>query len=309
MRIGVIVAVIVFLIALGLFGFLVLLDRNADIGSLELPERKPEIVESGLVVSSEEVPQGGTFAFAVVGVNDNVKAFFENKEVPLTRTDKGFVGVLGISLNSPPREADLRATAENDLVFEKKILVVEKDYGTSRLTLPPSATQAGRTTGTLVSGIVGDDNKKLTDAMRQSEAVAYFTESFVIPTLEWVNVGRFGVLRQSGGTAIRHLGIDLDAKVGDPIFATNRGKVTLSEYLTNYGHSIVIDHGLGIWSIYIHLETRSVEKGEIVERGQQIGEAGSTGLYSFEPHLHFSIRHHASSLDPEAFIEAMNKVL
>jgi murein DD-endopeptidase MepM/ murein hydrolase activator NlpD len=79
--------------------------------------------------------------------------------------------------------------------------------------------------------------------------------------------------------------------------------------LTNYGNSIIIDHGQGVWSLYLHLSKMEVVHGERAERGEKIGEAGETGLYSFSPHLHFSIRMRGKSLDPKAFIDAMNAVL
>lgn len=85
-----------------------------------------------------------------------------------------------------------------------------------------------------------------------------------------------------------HLGFDLASVRNAPVPASNSGKVILTGDQGIYGNIIVIDHGLGLMSIYSHLSEILVKPGEIVQKGQQIGITGSTGL-AFGDHLHFGI--------------------
>jgi len=308
-----IVAAIIFLIALGLFGFLFLLDRSADldrdIEDVDIIGETPVPVAPTFTLSSNIIEQGGALGFAVRGVSEDPKVLFGQKQIPLIKIADGYVGVVGMALAEVPRDEILRAILSGGETFEEKISIIRKDYGVSVLSVPQKAAEQGVTTQSLSKNIVADDNKTILNAVAFSNVDAYYKDDFVSPTKTWIDVGGFGITRKSGSSAIRHLGTDLEAKEGDDIFATNRGKVVFAEYLTNYGNSIIIDHGQGLSSLYLHLSKMNVEEGEIVERNQKIGEAGSTGLYSFETHLHFSIRLREVSLDPKAFIDAINTVL
>ena len=85
-----------------------------------------------------------------------------------------------------------------------------------------------------------------------------------------------------------HLGFDLASIRNAPVPASNSGKIILTGEEGIYGNIIVIDHGLGLMSIYSHLNEILVKPGDIVQKGQQIGITGSTGL-AFGDHLHFGI--------------------
>ena len=99
----------------------------------------------------------------------------------------------------------------------------------------------------------------------------YFNQSFIYPLDDIIDVGAFGNIRKDGDVTIQHLGVDLDAVEGTPIYAINDGKVVLVEELTVYGNTIIIDHGLGIYSLYLHLSEFRVSEGEMVEKGKIIG--------------------------------------
>ena len=85
------------------------------------------------------------------------------------------------------------------------------------------------------------------------------------------------------------------------------GKVVLTADLPNYGKTVIIDHGLDIFSLYLHLDEFKVVEGQIVKKNQILGLSGDTG-YSTAPHLHFSIRVGTSRVDPLVFIEATKKL-
>ena len=99
-----------------------------------------------------------------------------------------------------------------------------------------------------------------------------------------------------------HQGLDISLKVGDPVYAVFDGKVRLSKAAGNYGNLVIIRHNNGLETYYAHLSERSVQMGDWVVAGQQIGLGGNTGR-STGPHLHFEVRYRGQSFDPERIID------
>jgi murein DD-endopeptidase MepM/ murein hydrolase activator NlpD len=84
-----------------------------------------------------------------------------------------------------------------------------------------------------------------------------------------------------------HLGYDLASTVNAPVHAANRGRVVFAGWLGIYGQSVVLDHGMGLQSLYAHLSSIEVQAGDMVEMNQQLGRTGMTGLAGGD-HLHFT---------------------
>jgi murein DD-endopeptidase MepM/ murein hydrolase activator NlpD len=85
-----------------------------------------------------------------------------------------------------------------------------------------------------------------------------------------------------------HLGTDLASTRGAPIMAANTGHVLFAGSLGIYGNCVILDHGMGVQSLYAHLSNASVEVGDRVNRGETIGRSGMTGLAGGD-HLHFTM--------------------
>jgi len=85
-----------------------------------------------------------------------------------------------------------------------------------------------------------------------------------------------------------HLGFDLAVTANVPIAAAQRGVVVHADFLGIYGNCVIIDHGLGVQSLYAHLSSIDVKAGDKVEKGQQVGRSGMTGLAGGD-HLHFTM--------------------
>lgn len=85
-----------------------------------------------------------------------------------------------------------------------------------------------------------------------------------------------------------HLGVDLADVANSPIPAAADGKVLFSAMLGIYGNSVIVDHGMGVHSLYSHFSTLDVKPGQEVKRGQRLGASGATGL-ALGDHLHFSV--------------------
>jgi murein DD-endopeptidase MepM/ murein hydrolase activator NlpD len=94
-----------------------------------------------------------------------------------------------------------------------------------------------------------------------------------------------------------HLGFDLAVTQRIPVLAGNDGKVVFADYLGIYGNCIVIDHGMGVQSLYGHLSSIEVKPGDAVKKDQQIARSGMTGLAGGD-HLHFSIQLQGRPVNP-----------
>jgi len=94
-----------------------------------------------------------------------------------------------------------------------------------------------------------------------------------------------------------HLGIDLASTANASIKAANSGRVILTQFVGIFGNSVIIDHGFGLCSLYSHLSQISVNSGDMVEKGDEIGFTGLTGLAGGD-HLHFSMIVHNIFVNP-----------
>lgn len=94
-----------------------------------------------------------------------------------------------------------------------------------------------------------------------------------------------------------HLGFDMASVERDAIQSSNRGKVVLARFFGIYGNAVVVDHGFGLQSLYGHLSSIAVQEGQMVERGQELGRSGETGLAGGD-HLHFTMLVQGLAVNP-----------
>ncbi|MCQ2401188.1 MAG: peptidoglycan DD-metalloendopeptidase family protein [Lachnospiraceae bacterium] len=103
------------------------------------------------------------------------------------------------------------------------------------------------------------------------------------------------------GASTSHKGIDIGAGSGSDIKAAAGGSVVIATYSSSAGNYIMISHGGGVYTVYMHMKSMAVSEGDEVSKGQVIGYVGSTG-YSTGPHLHFGIRVDGSYVDPLDYV-------
>lgn len=99
-----------------------------------------------------------------------------------------------------------------------------------------------------------------------------------------------------------HLGTDLASVAQAPILAANPGKVLFAGYFGLYGGCVILDHGLGVQTLYGHMSNLSVQVGQSVTRGEEIGRSGNTGM-SGGDHLHFEVLVGGVPVRPEDWME------
>ncbi|HEY2913781.1 MAG TPA: M23 family metallopeptidase [Candidatus Angelobacter sp.] len=115
--------------------------------------------------------------------------------------------------------------------------------------------------------------------------------------------GVFGSARVYNGVKkSQHLGLDFRANTGTPVHATNAGTVILARALYFEGNCVMLDHGQGLVTVYMHLSEFKVKEGDKITAGQLIALSGGTGR-STGPHLHFAVRWRGEYLDPRTLLE------
>jgi murein DD-endopeptidase MepM/ murein hydrolase activator NlpD len=114
----------------------------------------------------------------------------------------------------------------------------------------------------------------------------------------------FGVRRIRNGRGVgRHRGLDIAAPTGTPVLAPAAGRVVLAKpnrQFKKYGNTVVLDHGQGLTSMYIHMSAITAKVGDVLQPGDQLGKIGSTGV-STGPHLHWSVYVQGRSIEPWFF--------
>ena len=126
---------------------------------------------------------------------------------------------------------------------------------------------------------------------------------FELPLADVPKTGVYGSSRTYNGQERSwHKGMDLAAPTGTPVYAPADGKVTAAIEDTFFnGNIMTIDHGYGLFTIYAHLNTMALEKGDKIKQGDKIGTVGATGRAT-GPHLHWGAYWHNVALDPEIFL-------
>jgi murein DD-endopeptidase MepM/ murein hydrolase activator NlpD len=94
-----------------------------------------------------------------------------------------------------------------------------------------------------------------------------------------------------------HSGLDIKAKLGDPVGASSHGVVQYAGWYHGYGNVVIVEHGGGVTTHYAHLTSFAVEVGQVVSRGSIVGYAGSTGRAT-SPHLHYEVRIDGNAVNP-----------
>lgn len=223
---------------------------------------------------------------------------WHDRTVPFVRHADEWITIIGVDLDVRPGEynADIELQyADRHLETRSQPIEVRgKDYPTTELTVAPKYVQPNP-----------EDQERAARESREIAAVyakltpqAYWSESFAVP-IPGVQGGRnFGHRRVfNGEPRAPHSGADLRAATGDEIRAANAGRVALAKDLFFSGNAVFIDHGLGVYTTYLHLSEMLVEPGQMVERGEIIGRAGATGRVT-GPHLHWGVRILDARVDP-----------
>jgi murein DD-endopeptidase MepM/ murein hydrolase activator NlpD len=164
-----------------------------------------------------------------------------------------------------------------------------------------------------VEGKFTEPNPEQLKQIEEDQKVKQDYLSRVTPDQEWAGAFTapahaeisdvFGSQRIFNGKAQRpHFGLDFRVPTGTPVAAMNEGTVLLARRLYYEGNCVVLDHGQGLLTLYLHLSEFKVKEGDAVKKGQTLGLSGGTGRAT-APHLHFAVRWRGEYLDPRTLLE------
>jgi len=152
-----------------------------------------------------------------------------------------------------------------------------------------------------------EERQKLRDIFDRVTPERLWDGKFRIP-LDGVTTGsNFGRRRiLNGNPGSPHGGADLPGTTGTPVHAAQRGRVVLAEELFFSGNSVVMDHGLGIYTFYGHLSEIDTKVGDPLEAGAVLGKVGATGRVT-GPHLHWGLTVERARVNPMQLVKLLEK--
>jgi murein DD-endopeptidase MepM/ murein hydrolase activator NlpD len=227
-------------------------------------------------------------------------------EFSFDSSSKTWFALAGVSIETAPGMYALELTGERadakakspEMTYSRKFAVARANYPKIELTVNKQFTEP---------------NPDQVKEIEESQKIKKDYLSRVTPEREWsgnfdapANAAIsdvFGTARVfNGKTQSSHLGLDFRVPSGTPVDAMNTGTVLLARPLYFEGNCVVIDHGQGLLTIYMHLSQFTVKEGDRVKRGQQVGLSGGTGRAT-GPHLHVAVRWQGTYLDPARLLK------
>ena len=210
--------------------------------------------------------------------------------------------LFGVSLNSAPGTYKLSLDGETDtgnaVSFEQNLEVSSEAYATVELKVAHKFTAPNRR---LLKRIRREEILKH-QIFGESSSKQLWAGDFTAPVTESVSEA-FGVRRVfNGELKTEHQGLDYHAPRGTRVLAANSGTVLLARRLFFEGNCVIVDHGEGLMTLYMHLSKFKVRKGQKVRRGQLLGLSGATGRAT-GPHLHLAVRWEGIYLDPAKLLK------
>ncbi|MFA5104551.1 MAG: M23 family metallopeptidase [Candidatus Margulisiibacteriota bacterium] len=236
--------------------------------------------------------QGKTFVADIndTGTYKEISATFLGTVVPLYKKDDHFRGIFGVKPAAPvgPQKIEITATKDSGEIdhLTADVLVKPTKFKAEKLFFPPGKQDK------LVAQKISDDQEKVASVMERASDEQLWSGKFLVPIKGRIT-SPYGAYRLYNGKRIAdHRGTDIGGNpTGTPIHAANSGVVAFAQLLPTIGSTLIIDHGQGIFSIYMHMSKTLVAVGERIEKGQIVGRVGSTGL-STGPHLHWGLSVH-----------------
>ncbi len=211
-----------------------------------------------------------------------------------------YQGLVGIPVETKPGRyaLDLSLDPKNKLMDIHQTIEVGKEGLPAKLVKlqVPSLTAQGLE-------VLSKETGQLKKTIKSKPRDRMWRGTFIIPVKGRIS-GYFGEKRvyNKGLATWYHKGVDIAAPANTPIKASNRGVVILAEKLQEHGNTVMIDHGLGVNSIYLHLGRLKVKPGQTVAKGQVIGLVGTSGI-STGNHLHWGIQVHGVAVNPVQWLK------
>lgn len=236
--------------------------------------------------------------------NHSVKLFCRDQEIKLSKKDKKAFAIVIESYFSELKPFTCYLKQEDQNLMEIFFKVENKEFKAEKLKVDMKTIK------------LSPKDQKRADAEQlvlnkiyaSSPDTFLFEQSFQEPMTSLIT-SVYGTKRvYNNHKNSQHLGTDFRAAIGDKVPATNAGKIVFAGDLFYTGWTVIIDHGLDLFTVYGHLSKTLVNAGDMVHKGQVIALSGNTGRTS-GPHLHWGVKVQGQYIDGFSLIEETKKVL
>jgi murein DD-endopeptidase MepM/ murein hydrolase activator NlpD len=228
------------------------------------------------------------------------EARFQGRAVPLHPAGGGeWWGLLGVSSQeaSGPKEVRLRA----EYAWSRS-LEAAADFRVASGGYPTMTLKLNREKRKLLARIREDDDALRAVYAGPGEPTKLWSGRFLLPAEGRFTSG-YGARRAYGdGIVLPHSGLDIANVEGTPVRASNRGRVARTGRLDTLGNFVVLDHGRGVFSYYLHMRDVAVMEGRPAEKGEVLGSMGAEGVAT-GPHVHWSVAVAGERVDPLEWTE------
>lgn len=222
-------------------------------------------------------------------------------DIPVYRDGDAWRAVVGIDLDVKP--GTYRVNVEGGTSRGSYDLkVAPRAFPTRRLKVDPAFVTPPKSEQPRIER----EAALLAAAWRSSSATRLWTTGFVRPVPQPAN-SAFGTRSIFNGKPRNaHGGADFLSPAGTPIHAPNGGRIVVARPLYFSGNTVIIDHGVGVFSMLAHLSRIDVKEGDAVTATQLIGLVGATGRVT-GPHLHWAVRAGDARVDPLSLLEVLSR--
>ena len=261
--------------------------------------------EKALVTWHPSKPRIGDVAWVLVkDVADTatVDGSVDGKPLTFFPYAGGHAALFGIDLDMKPGTHAWRVgvvePGREPRSAQGSVKIARRDFHVERLTLPNTMVDLDPETERRAVA----EGKQMATLYRTITPERFWRGKFTIPVAMAGTGTGFGARRViNGQPRSPHSGSDYAAPRGTPVVAVNSGKVALVAEFFFPGRLVILDHGLGLYTAYFHLDSIAVAEGERVERGQTLGTVGATGRAT-GPHLHFGAQVAGARVDPTTLL-------
>jgi murein DD-endopeptidase MepM/ murein hydrolase activator NlpD len=271
------------------------------LGPVRAPAAGPPPVAVTLTPASPR--PGDVVLLRATGVPADGEASWGDRPVPLFPLGAARAALVGLDLDTRPgpvawRLVRRRAGGGAVVLARGVVTVRPRSFATQHLTLPPGQVDLDAETLARVQA----EQTALRAALADWTGERLWHGPFRVPVEEGRPTGGFGLRRVlNNQPRSPHAGFDWAAPAGTPVAAVNAGRVALVAEHFFAGRLVVLDHGLGLFSLYFHLEETRVGPGQRVTGGQVVGTVGATGRAT-GPHLHLGVVLGGARVDPESLL-------
>lgn len=230
---------------------------------------------------------------------------FDRVITAVRRDTTSWRALVGIDLNTKPGVVITTVAAARPsgaLSATKSFTVQPKQFPTRRLSVNPALVEPPPQ----ALDRIKRETEKTNAIYRSPSMEAIWDGRFLRPVQDPAN-SRFGSRSIfNGARSSPHTGADFLSPSGTPVKAPNAARVRLAEDLYFSGNTVILDHGLGLFSLFAHLSTFAVREGDLVAGGDVVGQVGATGRVT-GPHLHWAVRATGARIDPLSLLAVLGE--